>query len=74
MTVDKTVTLRAQMDNHQPLVFESHGMDARYRQMGSVAPAMSARYDGVVGGTEERVSHAGGYRSHAFQDDERYLP
>lgn len=31
-------------------------------------------YDGVVGGTEERVSHAGGYRSHAFQDDERYLP
>lgn len=44
VTVDKTVTLRAQMDNHQPLVFESHGMDARYRQMGSVAPAMSARY------------------------------
>lgn len=31
-------------------------------------------YDGVVGGTEERVSHTGGYRSHAFQDDERYLP
>lgn len=43
VTVDKTATLRAQMDNHQPLVFESHGMDARYRQMGSVAPAMSAR-------------------------------
>lgn len=43
VTVDKTSTLRAQMDNHQPLIFESHGMDARYRQMGSVAPAMSAR-------------------------------
>ena len=43
VTVDKTATLRAQMDNQQPLVFESHGMDARYRQMGSVAPAMSAR-------------------------------
>ena len=43
VTVDKTATLRAQMDNHQPLIFESHGMDARYRQMGSVAPAMSAR-------------------------------
>lgn len=42
VTVDKTATLRAQMDNHQPLIFESHGMDARYRQMGSVAPAMSA--------------------------------
>ena len=43
VTVDKTATLRAQMGNHQPLIFESHGMDARYRQMGSVAPAMSAR-------------------------------
>lgn len=43
VTVDKTATLRAQMGNHQPLVFESHGMDARYRQMGSVAPAMSSR-------------------------------
>ena len=43
VTVDKTATLRAQMDNHQPLIFESHGMDARYRQMGSVAPPMSAR-------------------------------
>ena len=43
VTVDKTATLRAQMGNHQPLVFENHGMDARYRQMGGVAPAMSAR-------------------------------
>lgn len=43
VTVNKTATLRAQMGNHQPLIFESHGMDARYRQMGSVAPAMSAR-------------------------------
>lgn len=43
VTVDKTATLRAQMGNHQPLIFESHGMDTRYRQMGSVAPAMSAR-------------------------------
>lgn len=44
VTVDKTATLRAQMDNHQPLIFENHGIDARYRQMGDVAPAMSARY------------------------------
>lgn len=43
VTVNKTATLRAQMSNHQPLIFESHGMDARYRQMDSVAPAMSAR-------------------------------
>lgn len=43
VTVDKIATLRAQMGNHQPLIFESHGMDARYRQMDSVTPAMSAR-------------------------------
>lgn len=43
VTVDKTATLRAQMCNHQPLIFENHGIDARYRQMGDVAPAMSAR-------------------------------
>ena len=46
VTVDKTATLRAQMGNHQPLVFENHGMDARYRQMGGVAPAMPARCGG----------------------------
>lgn len=44
VTVDKTATLRAQMCNHQPLIFENHGIDARYRQMGDVAPTMSARY------------------------------
>ena len=44
VTVDKTATLRAQMGNHQPLIFESHGIDARYRQIGDVAPTMSARY------------------------------
>lgn len=44
VTVDKTATLRAQMGNHQPLIFENHGIDARYRQMGNVAPTMSARY------------------------------
>lgn len=38
------LVILAQMDNHQPLIFESHGMDARYRQMGDVAPTMSARY------------------------------
>lgn len=44
VTVDKTATLRAQICNHQPLIFENHGIDARYRQMGDVAPTMSARY------------------------------
>ena len=50
VTVDKTATLRAQMCNHQPLIFENHGIDARYRQMGDVAPTMSARY-GTGGNT-----------------------
>lgn len=37
-------TLRSQEHGHQPLIFENHGIDARYRQMGDVAPTMSARY------------------------------
>ena len=39
-----TGTLRAQEHGHQPLVYENHGVDARYRQMEEVSPAMSARY------------------------------
>lgn len=31
-------------DGHQPLVFENHGIDARYTGPHSVAPTMSARY------------------------------
>lgn len=31
-------------------------------------------YDGVVGGAKGRVSHTGGHRCHALQDDERHLP
>lgn len=41
---DVTGTLRAQEHGHQPLVFENHGIDARYRGPLSVAPTMSARY------------------------------
>ena len=39
-----TGTLRAQEHGHQPLVYENHGIDSRYRQMAEVAPTMSARY------------------------------
>ena len=39
-----TGTLRAQEHGHQPLVYENHGIDARYRQMEEVAATMSARY------------------------------
>ena len=44
VTVDKTATLRAQMSSHQPLVYENHGIDARYTGPHQVAPTMSARY------------------------------
>ena len=37
-------TLRAQEHGHQPLVFENHGIDARYSGPHEVAPTMSARY------------------------------
>lgn len=39
-----TGTLRSQDHGHAPLVFENHGIDARYRQLESVAPTISARY------------------------------
>lgn len=37
-------TLRSQEHGHAPLVFENHGIDARYRQLDNVAPTISARY------------------------------
>ena len=37
-------TLRAQEHGHQPLVFENHGIDARYTGPYDVAPTMAARY------------------------------
>lgn len=37
-------SLRAQEHGHQPLVFENHGIDARYTGPHTVAPTMSARY------------------------------
>ena len=43
-TEDVTGTLRAQEHGHQPLVFENHGIDARYTGPHKVAPTMSARY------------------------------
>ena len=44
VAADISGTLRSQEHGHQPLIFENHGIDARYRQMGDVAPTMSARY------------------------------
>ena len=40
---DVSGTLRAQEHGHQPLVFENHGVDARYRGPLPVAPTLSAR-------------------------------
>ena len=49
VTVDKTATLRAQMNAHQPLVlYENHGIDARYTGPHEVSPTISAR--GGTGG------------------------
>jgi len=41
---DVSGTLRAQEHGHQPLVFENHGIDARYTGPYDVAPTMAARY------------------------------
>jgi hypothetical protein len=43
-SLDVSGTLRAQEHGHQPLVYENHGIDARYTGPHEVAPTMSARY------------------------------
>ena len=40
----KAELIRAQEHGHQPLVFENHGIDARYTGPYDVAPTMAARY------------------------------
>ena len=41
---DQSGTLCAQSHGHEPLVFENHGIDARYTGPHEVSPTMSARY------------------------------
>ena len=43
LSEDVTGTLRAQEHGHQPLVFENHGIDARYTGPHTVAPTLSCR-------------------------------
>jgi hypothetical protein len=44
LTENMTGTLRAQEHGHQPLIFENHGKDCRYKGPLSVVPTMSAAY------------------------------
>ena len=44
LSLDHTGTLRADEKGHQPLVYENHGIDARYSGPHKVAPTMAARY------------------------------
>ena len=57
-TEDHAGTLRAQEHGHQPLVFENHGIDARYTGPKNVAPTMSARY-GTGGNNAPLVAQDG---------------
>ena len=41
---EQSGTLRAQTHGHEPLVFENHGIDARYSGPHEVSPTISARY------------------------------
>ena len=49
-----TGTLRASEKEHQPLVYENHGVDARIRESGEVSPTVTARY-GTGGGNTPLV-------------------
>lgn len=44
ITEDMTSTLRAQEHGHQPLVYENHSQDSRYRELVDVSETMSAKY------------------------------
>ncbi len=55
-SVNVTGTLRAQMDGHPPLVFENHGIDARYTGPHEVAPTLSCRA-GTGGNNLPLVAH-----------------
>ena len=54
---DVSGTLRAQEHGHQPLVFENHGIDARYTGPHSVSPTITARF-GTGGNNTPIVSNA----------------
>mgnify|MGYP002525972300 CR=1 FL=1 len=51
VSYDVTSTLRSQTKHHEPivLVYESHGQDARYRNLGETCETISAKY-GLGGG------------------------
>ena len=65
---DMTGTLRAQEHGHQPLIYENHGVDARYKGPLSVAPTMSARY-GTGGLNTPLVSTFAQQRVDCYQED-----
>ena len=44
LSLDYTGTIRADEKGHQPLVYENHGIDARYSGPHKIAPTMAARY------------------------------
>jgi len=73
---DVTGTLRAQEHGHQPLVFENHGIAARYRGPLSVAPTLSARAGtggnnlSLVAQTEKPAAIFTRQRVDVFKDDE----
>ena len=57
ITEDMTSTLRAQEHGHQPLVYENHSQDSRYRELGDVSETMSAKY-GTGGNNQPLVVSA----------------
>ena len=60
VSLDIAGTLRSQEHGHQPSVYENHGIDARYKKLGDVAPTMSARY-GTGGNNVPLVEQASTY-------------
>ena len=66
---DVSGTLRAQEHGHQPLVYENHGIDARYTGPHKVAPTLSARA-GTGGNNLPLVEMFSRQRVDVFQVDD----
>ena len=53
VTEEITATIRAQEHGHQPIVYENHSQDSRYKELGDVSETMSAKYG--TGGNNQRL-------------------
>ena len=65
LTEDKAGTLRAQEHGHQPLVFDNHGQDSRFRGPVGISQTVSAGF-GMGGNNQPLVLASHKRAAHAY--------